>query len=86
MKLYSGSLKDYIFDRTVSINANDTYKIAQDVARGGAHIHSFDVVHFDIKPLNVLVDYDASKGGFNCCITDFGVKYIFIRIYWSGDS
>ena len=73
MKLYSGTLKDFILNEKVSISNADKIKIALDVARGIQHIHLFDVVHFDIKPLNVLLDHDET--GFRCAISDLGASY-----------
>jgi serine/threonine protein kinase len=76
MKLYSGTLKDFIFNEKTTFTSMDALKIAQDIILGIHHIHRFGLIHFDIKPANVLVDYDVIHG-FKCSISDFGVSYFF---------
>ncbi|GAQ81730.1 Protein kinase-like domain containing protein [Klebsormidium nitens] len=43
---------------------------ALDVARGLAHVHAQGVIHFDVKPENILVDRRGS-----CRLSDFGVAW-----------
>ena len=74
MKLYSGTLKDCILNENVSLSSADKIKIALDVTRGIQHLHTFDIVHFDIKPLNVLLDHDDT--GFRCAISDLGASVL----------
>ena len=81
MKLYSGTLKDYLFNDNISISSADKMKIALDVAKGIQHLQIFDIVHFDIKPLNVLLDHDENR--FRCAISDLGASYRYSKFFLS---
>ncbi len=51
---------------------NTIWKICHDVACGLSHIHSHNIVHHDIKPLNIFFVYHAKLGAL-CKIGDFGM-------------
>jgi len=51
---------------------NTVWKICHDVACGLSHIHSHNIVHHDIKPLNIFFVYHAKLGAL-CKIGDFGM-------------
>ena len=59
-----GSLQD----RIDSGGKPDAERLAADVLRALAHIHSAGIIHRDVKPGNVLLDRDG-----RACVTDFGV-------------
>jgi len=48
------------------------WQICHDISRGLLHIHSYGMVHFDIKPSNIFFVYN-SKWGTICKIGDFGL-------------
>jgi serine/threonine protein kinase len=48
------------------------WQICHDISRGLLHIHSYGMVHFDIKPSNIFFLYN-SKWGTICKIGDFGL-------------
>ena len=47
------------------------YKMALDICRGMAFLHSVNIVHRDLKPDNCLVSHDG-----NVKICDFGASSI----------
>jgi serine/threonine protein kinase len=46
-------------------------QMVKDIASGLEHLHRYDIVHFDIKPLNILVD-QVSDDEIQCVISDLG--------------
>jgi|AntRauTorckE5430_2_1112549.scaffolds.fasta_scaffold01937_2 serine/threonine protein kinase len=54
------------------VPGNTVWKICHDVACGLSHIHSHNIVHHDIKPLNIFFVYHAKLGAL-CKIGDFGM-------------
>jgi len=48
------------------------WQICHDVSRGLCHIHSYGMVHYDIKPSNIFFVFNAKWGGTICKIGDFG--------------
>jgi serine/threonine protein kinase len=61
-------LKDYLINDKNVITSVDAFQIAKDIASGIFHIHEQDIVHFDIKPSNVLLKSSPLR----CLISDFG--------------
>ncbi|KAF8539826.1 hypothetical protein BDD12DRAFT_881587 [Trichophaea hybrida] len=55
----------------MSMSINDRLNICADIGSAIMALHSYDVIHGDIKPQNVLVYKDAS-GNTTIKITDFG--------------
>ena len=51
---------------------NTIWKICHDVACGLSHIHSHNIVHHDIKPLNIFFVFHSKLGAL-CKIGDFGM-------------
>ena len=72
MKMYKGTLKDIIFHHENIFTLAQQKQMALDIATGGKQIHSFGIIHFDIKPHNIL--FEISKGLITCVISDFGVS------------
>jgi serine/threonine protein kinase len=54
------------------IPERDIWQICHDISRGLLHIHSYGMVHYDIKPSNIFFVYN-SKWGTICKIGDFGL-------------
>ncbi|KAL9183195.1 hypothetical protein ACHAXT_004982 [Thalassiosira profunda] len=48
------------------------WQICHDISRGLFHIHSFGLVHYDIKPSNIFFHFNT-KWGTICKIGDFGL-------------
>jgi serine/threonine protein kinase len=88
MKLYSTSLKTLLARQELFENdAEILLKIAHDICNGMKQIHSYGILHLDLKPSkrhnitdgygltvdvdNVLVDIMGDMS-FNCVICDFG--------------
>ena len=70
MKDYPLSLRDLLVDKTFPNNSETNMKVAVDIANGMNLIHQKGIVHFDLKPANVLVEF--CNGTVNCVICDFG--------------
>ncbi|TEB23941.1 kinase-like protein [Coprinellus micaceus] len=54
----------------------DRLAMARDIACGLQYLHSQNVVHGDLTPLNILVDVDRATGLYFPLITDFGKSRI----------
>ncbi|MBL4848514.1 MAG: protein kinase [Planctomycetes bacterium] len=68
MALIEGeSLQDWL-DREGKLSNRDTAKLGRALADALIHVHRNDVLHRDIKPLNVLIDKDQRP-----LLTDFGL-------------
>ncbi|XP_075662362.1 LEAF RUST 10 DISEASE-RESISTANCE LOCUS RECEPTOR-LIKE PROTEIN KINASE-like 2.5 [Castanea sativa] len=78
----NGSLDKFIYHRDSSatncrLEWKTLYKMAVDIARGLEYLHrgcSTRILHFDIKPQNILLDED-----FNPKISDFGLAKLCQR-------
>ncbi len=68
--LPNGSLEDRL-RAGVALPAEETHRIATDVAAGLAHAHARGLVHRDLKPANVLFDAEERAK-----IADFGIARI----------
>ncbi|OMJ29091.1 Mitosis inhibitor protein kinase wee1 [Smittium culicis] len=64
-----GSLKDFLASQFDSnpINEDNIWIILSAICNGLQHIHSFDIVHLDLKPANIVVSSDGYLK-----IADFG--------------
>ena len=73
MKLCDAPLDALIFHKSKKLSMREKLLFALDIATGMAVIHLLDVVHLDLKPANVLVDFKDPVLGRNVArITDFG--------------
>ena len=72
MKLYSGTLEKYVYDPKYEMDIQKILEIARDISMGIFHIHGYGIVHFDIKPSNILVE-ELENGKLLCAVGDFGV-------------
>eukprot|EP01130_Rhizamoeba_saxonica_P010999 TRINITY_DN4547_c0_g1_i1.p1 TRINITY_DN4547_c0_g1~~TRINITY_DN4547_c0_g1_i1.p1 ORF type:complete len:567 (+),score=69.45 TRINITY_DN4547_c0_g1_i1:64-1764(+) len=58
------------------------FKVAIHTARGMSYLHNLDIVHLDLKPENLLVNYDENRfeeypiQSTNIIITDFGFSML----------
>ncbi|KAF7354927.1 Protein kinase domain-containing protein [Mycena sanguinolenta] len=64
----NGNLKDFLNNESSGTNR---VSLMVDVARGLEYLHSQDVVHGDLKPVNILVTPSG-----RACISDFGLSTI----------
>ena len=83
MKFYPcGSLLNLIHEQSTKATLNNIpytdpliFNIGLDICTGLAAIHDAGLFHSDMKPPNVLLDYD-DRGQLYAAITDFGVTRI----------
>lgn len=73
MKYYSGTLDALISNASIELTAVDAFRFSKDIARGLQFIHSFDVVHFSIRPQSIFLDF-IDTVGFQPVICDFDVR------------
>ena len=71
--MVGGSLSDLIYGSSV-IPISTTSKIATHIAMAIDYLHSLDVIHRDIKPLNILLNESLDAQ-----LSDFGVTTYYSR-------
>ena len=77
MELCDGSLLDLIMRNGSAILANNMrLQAIKDIANGCKYIHSQRVIHFDIKPANILFKW-LSDSKYIFKVSDFGVTRLF---------
>ncbi|XP_039160651.1 rust resistance kinase Lr10-like [Eucalyptus grandis] len=79
--MHNGSLDKHIFSREqgISLECKEVYEIALGVARGIEYLHrgcDIQILHFDIKPHNILLDKD-----FTPKVSDFGLTRLYPTDY-----
>jgi len=82
MKKYDTNLSDLIHgyywqqsnsrDIMEPISKKISCGLAIDIAKGMSALHGASIIHFDLKPANVLID-EIQPGEFKAVITDFGM-------------
>ena len=71
-RFYSnGTLHSIIHNRTVFVDDRFIMDMATGIARGMEIIHAKNIVHYDLKPLNILLDDNCQA-----VISDFGVSNV----------
>lgn len=65
------SLFDRLHRSSSSLTPTQLTRIAYQVAVGMAHLHSLNIVHRDLKTLNILLDEND-----DACVSDFGLSGI----------
>ncbi len=68
---------DTIPDDYQVIAAENRNKFSKQLLQGLEQLHRFGVIHFDIKPSNLLMHLDE-QGGHRLKIADFGLAYLFL--------
>ena len=69
-ELASCSLRDFL-DNVDGLKTKQALRLTEEIAKGCAYLHSMKIVHFDIKPANLLLD---ASGKLKIC--DFGISKV----------
>ena len=72
MELHPKTLEQYLDERGADLEATDARFVCVQLASGVAHLYRNQIVHFDLKLNNVLVDETRGKGRPRVVIIDFG--------------
>ena len=64
-----GSLRDILKNTSVDLSWEKRWRLAEEIARGLAYLHSKDVIHRDLKSANVLL-----AGKLEVKLADFGLS------------
>ena len=70
MKEYDGDLSQL---KKAKLPVSQKYFITLDILNGLEAIHRLNLVHSDLKPKNVLYEYNTKSGTYEAFITDFGL-------------
>ncbi|KAM3412618.1 hypothetical protein ACQJBY_004007 [Aegilops geniculata] len=68
----NGSLHEYIKAESFRFQWSTRYRIIMGICEGIEYLHQRNMVHLDLKPLNILLDHKMSPK-----ITDFGLSRYF---------
>jgi len=77
MELMQKSLAEVLANRTATLGMQMQFllenilDIGAQVASGMAYMHSRNIIHYDLKPQNIML---TMASGFNCKICDFGTS------------
>jgi serine/threonine protein kinase len=75
MDLMDTTLHEAIYQKTIELSDGDKFKIIQDVVHGCRVLHSMNIIHKDLKPLNILLKKNKS-GTIVSKISDFGISRV----------
>ena len=84
MKKYQTNLSELIHKSIMSTKTS--CNLAIDIAKGMTALHGASIIHFDLKPANILID-EIQPGEYKPAITDFGIFnffYLFCFLMFSG--
>eukprot|EP01100_Stratorugosa_tubuloviscum_P009964 TRINITY_DN4211_c0_g3_i2.p1 TRINITY_DN4211_c0_g3~~TRINITY_DN4211_c0_g3_i2.p1 ORF type:complete len:320 (-),score=59.37 TRINITY_DN4211_c0_g3_i2:4-963(-) len=77
----------YKDDKIRNMIENQKINLANDVLKGLEYIHSFSIVHRDIKIENILISNDDNnKRRLKACICDFGISTIKQKLNQGGNE
>jgi serine/threonine protein kinase len=82
--LPNGSLADYITDSSAGLEWRMRYKIIKGICEGLNYLHRNHIVHFDLKPANILMDENMvpkiSDFGLSMCFQDKGTQVLLTEM------
>lgn len=75
MKKYQCDLRAYM-DKLKLLPVDIVYGITKQIISGIAHVHSRGIIHGDVKPQNILLEYSSGSDIPGAIICDFGIAVI----------
>lgn len=70
----NGTLENFIRHQNGNLNHYQMMQILIQITNGLIHIHKNEIVHLDIKPENIFIDFNAKKKVYLLKIGDFGIS------------
>ena len=78
MELGFSSLEDYL-KKNIRLSDEELTKVIEALGSSLAYAHDRKIVHCDLKPANILIVEDGSKGSWTAKISDWGGGHMFLE-------
>ena len=74
--LCAGTLEDLVDGSYTGPAAGDNCEVLRQITTGLDFLHSFEIVHGDLKPTNVLISHPVGNDRPVMKLTDFGLRHV----------
>ena len=72
--IHGGRLTDYMKEKKFNFTEKLAAEIIYQIALGVKYLHKYDIIHYDLKPDNMMLTEASDKGQIK--IMDFGLSKI----------